>query len=79
MRVKIEDKWYDTLKTAIVIELSEKDKLNISRMSCHTSMYASFPEADVRDYDNKLEWMELAETICPPIISNKPNKRYTLK
>jgi hypothetical protein len=57
MRVKIGDIWYSDKDQPVCVELSEKDKVNISNMYKEATKYASFPDSCSWTNDEKLGWM----------------------
>lgn len=61
MRVKIGNTWHiATPGKAIMVELTEKDKRNISLMRAD-SCYAEFHEEDGRTKDQMRKWMDKKE------------------
>lgn len=59
MRIKIGDTWHEAEPgKAIMVELSDDDKSNLSRMAPEATKYAVFTDDDPRTREQKLEWME---------------------
>lgn len=58
MRVKINDKWFDSSQTAICIELTGQDKDNIENMHPDCDKYAMFPDSESISKDEMLAWMD---------------------
>lgn len=59
MRVKIGNKWHDSEKEPIVIELTDEDKRNIENMHPLMDKYCSYPNGtDRKEIEN---WMRLWE------------------
>lgn len=59
MRIKIGDTWHEAKAgTPVMVELTEKDKLNIKNMLTSATKYAIFADDEQMTVGQKLEWME---------------------
>lgn len=56
MRVKVNNTWYDSSTSPIMVELSEKDRENIANMPPESSKYAMYDQ-DRMSKEDMLAWM----------------------
>jgi len=55
MKIKVDNKIYDSNNGMIMVILSDQDKINIANMDANCTKYCSYP--DDLDSEEVLEWM----------------------
>jgi len=58
MRIKIGSEWHDSSQEPVCIEISDQEKIHISRMDSEATKYASAPDGFFESANAFRAWME---------------------